>query len=259
MTLLFNPNVIGAGLGAGFAADQDIQALTEKMRQREEARFLREYNTYNDLFAKDRYNKAINDGLGPQQAAQAMLGANYAGLAPGLKASNDLAGSAAAGYENAREVEQEAARNDGYFSPFKKGDKPTTIGNAEYFGGNPTIVANRRYDSELEANKTEAAKIRLQQEGLDADLRARKQDQLESLLYPNGLSDMPNRATNATTSILPLDIPGPDLSARSISGNPYIGPRQKREAEAIRKKYVPGGVFRAYETPQYVPSRMGVR
>ena len=160
MTLLFNPNVIGAGLGAGFAADQDIQVLTEKMRLREEARFLREYNTYNDLVAKDRYNKAINDGLGPQRAAQAMMGAGYAGLAPGLKASNDLAGSAAAGYENAREVEQKEARNDGYFSPFKKGDKPTTIGNAEYFGGNPTIVANRRYDSELEANKAEAARIR---------------------------------------------------------------------------------------------------
>lgn len=160
MTLLFNPNVIGAGLNAGYAADQDIQVLTEKMRLREEARFLREYNTYNDLVAKDRYNKAINDGLGPQKAAQAMAGAGYAGLAPGLKASNDLANSAAAGYENARAVEGQAAEQDGIFSPFRKGDRPGTIARGEYYGGNGTIVDDRRYDAKLEANKAEAARIR---------------------------------------------------------------------------------------------------
>lgn len=160
MTLLFNPNVIGAGLNAGYAADQDIQVLTEKMRQREEARFLREYNTYNDLVAKDRYNKAINDGLGPQKAAQAMAGAGYAGLAPGIKASNDLANSAAAGYENSRAVEGQAAEQDGIFSPFRKGDRPGTIARGEYYGGNGTIMEDRRYDARLEANKTEAERIR---------------------------------------------------------------------------------------------------
>lgn len=149
MTLLFNPNTITTGLVGGYKADQDIQKMTDDMRKRESDRFLREYQTYNQLFANDRYNQAMNKGLGPQQSAQAAIqNGGFNGL-KFVNASNGLAGSYAGRAEAQQQMRKGVGAGGSLYGFAQEGDEPIDIAEIQQDTGNPNPM--QRFNDGAEA------------------------------------------------------------------------------------------------------------